>query len=74
MSLLILPVMCLVLSGCVYQSASQVDIEKAVYACGSIDNIEYISIQFTGNEGVMCNDGTYLFLAEVKLPRKGEVK
>ena len=67
-------VMCLMLSGCLYQAADNTDIQKAVYLCGGVEDIDQVLMYATGSEVVICKDGTSTLLAEVKLPRKGEVK
>lgn len=74
MTKLLIPVICLLLSGCVYQVANNTDLEKAVYVCEGLENIENVTITFTGAEKVTCKGGLELFLHEVKLPRKGDTK
>ena len=74
MTKLLLPIICLLLSGCIYQVANNTDLEKAIYVCGDLENIDNITITFAGNEKVICKDGLGLFLDNVKLPRKGETK
>ena len=45
------------LQACVYQSVNSWDIERAVKACGGIENIVEIYSHFDGKESVICKNG-----------------
>lgn len=58
------------LSGCFYQSVSNVDIRRAVQYCGSVDNVVEISAQFIGEEWVYCDNKHRTNLDKVFLENK----
>lgn len=49
----------LLLSGCFYQTVNQHDIQRAIVACGSLENIVEIYAEFIGDESVTCSNGFY---------------
>lgn len=49
--------MCLPLTGCLYQTVNQFDIERASKACGGVEKIVEISADFFGDEFVLCKTG-----------------
>lgn len=44
------------LSGCVFQSVNQYDIQRAIAVCGRVEQIVEISASFLGSESVVCLD------------------
>lgn len=44
-------------TGCVYQSANNTDLRKAVSFCGGVGNIASLTINMFGQEVVKCMDG-----------------
>lgn len=58
MKKLIILLSVLSLSGCFYQKTSKIDIQKAIYFCGSVDNIWDVSVYFSGDEVITCTDYT----------------
>lgn len=52
-ALLLIPL----LSSCVYQSVSQVDIKKAAELCGSVEEVYLIKASFAGTEDIHCLNG-----------------
>lgn len=48
---------CLSLTGCLYQTVDQFDIQRAKNLCGGIDKIVEIVAQFDGGEKVACLNG-----------------
>lgn len=49
-------ILVLALSGCMYQSVNQNDIQTAINACGSLENIESIDANFLGIEDALCTN------------------
>ena len=45
------------LTGCLYQTVNQYDIQRAVIMCGSIDKVAEIASHHTGVETVTCITG-----------------
>lgn len=70
MTKLLIPVMCLLLSGCFYQKLDNTDIKKALHYCEGVENIKETNSTAFGDEYVTCTDGARTHLMEVKLPRK----
>lgn len=54
----------LTLSGCFYQTVSLNDMQTAIKACDSFENIVEISSHFTGDERVECIDRSRHWLSE----------
>ena len=52
----------LALSGCMYQTVNLSDIQTAIKACGSFENIVEIGASFYGSETALCIDRTTHFL------------
>lgn len=50
------------LSGCMYQTVNLNDMQTAIKACGSFENIVAIEASFLGSETVRCIDRTAHFL------------
>lgn len=46
----------LLLNGCFYQVANNIDIKKAVKFCGGVDKIEEIEVWFGGAEYIRCTN------------------
>lgn len=44
------------LTGCMYQSLDNSDLEKAIKVCGGLENIRYIDSYFDGSEWTACKD------------------
>lgn len=57
---------CLLLSGC-YQNANNSDLHKAVYFCGSIENVEFVRVWAAGTEVVRCLDGSIGSTHKIKI-------
>ena len=55
------------LSGCIYQEASSVDIEKAISFCSSKGGIDNLTILVSGDEIVICKNTERTNLARYKL-------
>lgn len=72
MNKLLIPAICLLLSGCFYQTLDNVDIRKGIHYCDGADNIRDMNSTFLGDEYVVCVDGARTHLMDVKLPRKQE--
>lgn len=70
MKYLILILISVTLSGCFWQTANNIDLQKAVYFCGGIENVIGIQIQAVGSEYVECTDGNKTFLSEVKIVKE----
>ena len=51
-------IMCIALSGCMYQSVNFSDIDVAAKVCGGVQNIAELSASFDGSESVICHDRT----------------
>lgn len=49
--------MCLPLTGCLYQTVNQFDIERASKVCGDVEKVVEISADFFGDEFVLCKNG-----------------
>lgn len=64
MKTLALILLTLSLTGCFHQSVNFNDIQTAIKACGSLDNIVEIEAHATGGEYVRCSDRTYILLDE----------
>jgi hypothetical protein len=47
-------ILCIALSGCMYQSVNLSDIEAASKACGGLNQISELSAAFDGQESVIC--------------------
>ena len=45
------------LTGCVYQTVNQYDIQRAIIICGSLDKVVEISAHHLGMESVLCTTG-----------------
>lgn len=43
-----------ILSGCIWQTVSHYDIEKAVHECKGLENVVQITAAFVGDEVVTC--------------------
>lgn len=50
------------LTGCMYQSLDNSDLEQALKVCGGVENIRYINSYFDGNELIACKDSAALKL------------
>lgn len=50
------------LSGCMYQTVDQSDIQTAVKACGSLENIVHIEATAFGAEVALCTDREIQYL------------
>lgn len=59
----------IVLSGCMYQKANNTDITKAIEACVSVDNVDYIEIRATGSEVAKCKTGEEIILDKYKMKK-----
>lgn len=44
------------LSGCFYQSVSNVDIRKAITYCGTLENVASVRSSFAGGEIAFCDN------------------
>lgn len=53
-----------VLSGCVYQSVNQNDIQTSIKVCGSLEQIVEINAHWNGTEKVMCANRKETYLDE----------
>ena len=63
----------LFLSGCFYQTASHIDIQRAIYFCDGASNIVQVQVWFDGTEVLTCLDGTKTLIHEVVIEtNKGE--
>ena len=45
------------LTGCLYQTVNQYDIQRAIIICGSLDKVAEIASHHTGVETVLCTTG-----------------
>lgn len=50
------------LSGCIWQSVDQYDLQDAIRACGAVEKIAYVSANFMGVEGATCMDNHKIIL------------
>ncbi len=58
-------IMCIALSGCMWQTVNESDMRSAVRICGSFQNVVEISANFVGEETVLCeNRKKYLIVKE----------
>lgn len=55
------------LTGCLYQTADTIDIERAIYFCGKPENIAYITLFAAGKENIECKDGRSISGHSVKI-------
>lgn len=46
------------LSGCLYQAVNQYDIQRAITICGSLEKIVEINAHHSGVETVLCSTGS----------------
>jgi len=46
------------LSGCMYQTVNQYDIQRSITICGSLEKIVEISAHHSGGETVLCSTGS----------------
>lgn len=53
---------CLSLTGCMYQTVNQFDIQRAKNLCGGIEKIVEITANFDGKESVLCMNGGQFLL------------
>ena len=51
-------ILCVALSGCMYQSVNSSDIAAAAAVCGGADKITELSSSFAGAESVICANRT----------------
>lgn len=58
------------LSGCFYQSVSNVDIRKAITYCGTLENVASISSTFVGDEVAYCDNKKSEYLNGVHVENK----
>ena len=56
--LLALILVSLSVSGCVYQSVNQYDIQRAIAICGSLEKVIEINAHHSGVETVLCSKGS----------------
>ena len=56
--LLALILVSLSVSGCVYQSVNQYDIQRAITICGSLEKVIEINAYHSGVETVLCSKGS----------------
>lgn len=70
MKYLIVILTSLTLSGCFWQTANNVDLQKAVYFCEGLENVDHILINANGDEEVTCIDGSTSYLYKVKIPKE----
>lgn len=64
--LLLIAVLSIQLTGCVWQTTNQWDIERAINICGSSDKIAEMDVHFNGTEYVTCKNGKRINLGEYK--------
>ena len=60
----------LILSGCMYQSVDQYDINRAIALCGSVANIHQIDSYYLGRVDATCYSGEQDSLGRIKGERK----
>jgi hypothetical protein len=73
LKLLFISICSLFLSGCFYQTANHIDIQRAIYFCDGASNIVEVDVYFNGFEHVLCIDGTVAQLSQVVIEtNKGE--
>jgi len=63
-----LAVICLFVSGCMYQTVDQQDLAKAEHFCSTRDGIFYVESWFHGKEWVRCRNGDWANLIRVIKP------
>lgn len=49
-------ILCVALSGCMWQTVNESDMRSAARICGSFNNVVEISANFVGEESVLCED------------------
>lgn len=49
-------ILCVALSGCMWQTVNENDIRAAIRTCGSLHEVSEISATFIGTETVMCEN------------------
>ena len=59
----------LLLSGCFYQTTNQNDIQTAVRACGSLEQVHEIRADALGKELVVCTNRKIIWLDETVYAR-----
>ncbi len=69
MKTLLTLILCTMMTGCWYQSTSNIDIKKAIYFCEGVENIVSVEVQWDGMERIYCVDGSKGLGHEIKLPR-----
>lgn len=57
-------ILCIALSGCMWQSVNYSDIDSAAKFCGNVQDIAIISANFLGGESVTCHDRSKKLLKE----------
>lgn len=62
------------LSGCFFQEVENTDIRKAIYLCGSYENIDNITEIFNGDGSVKCISGEYKTIHEIHIVREEPTK
>lgn len=60
-------VLCLMLGGCSYQTASSWDIDRATKFCADKSGIVHIVVPAAGTEVVLCRNGDSTNLSKVEL-------
>lgn len=65
--LIILPII-ISLTGCMYQKIDTYDIDRAIYVCNGANNVVSIAGWATGQETVLCRNGTFKNLDDVSIP------
>ncbi len=59
----------LVLSGCFYQTTNQNDIQTAIRACGSLEQVAEIRVDAIGKELAVCTNRKIVWLDETVYAR-----
>jgi hypothetical protein len=49
-------ILCIALSGCMWQTVNESDMRSASRICGNFNNVVEISANFVGEETVLCED------------------
>lgn len=60
-------VLCINITGCMWQDLDNVDIRKALHFCKSTENIEWVSSWALGGGSVKCVDGSYDLLNKITI-------
>lgn len=64
MKLILIPILSMSLSGCLYQTVNKNDLDTAIKACGGLENVSEVTSSWIGNETVICTNRREIYLNE----------